>query len=98
MTIGSLIFLAIGTILALLYIIVLLIASPKYAVYIQNLTDKEHIFKPLYVVGFFVLDKTHYKFGLKLDKQRFKECKVIYIIFRCNSFSECEGYITLCSC
>lgn len=78
MTIGSLIFLAIGTILALLYIIVLLIASPKYAVYIQNLTDKEHIFKPLYVVGFFVLDKSHYKFGLKLDKQRFKECKVIY--------------------
>ena len=71
MTIGSLIFLAIGTILALLYIIVLLVASPKYAVYIQNLTDKEHIFKPLYVVGFFVLDKTHYKFGLKLDKQRF---------------------------
>ena len=40
MTIGSLIFLAIGTILALLYIIVLLVASPKYAVYIQNLTDK----------------------------------------------------------
>lgn len=78
MTIGSLIFLAIGTVLALLYTIVLLVASPKYAAYIKNLTDKEHLFKPLYVVGFFVLDKTHYKFNLKLDKQRFKECKVIY--------------------
>lgn len=78
MAISSLIFLAIGTILALLYIIVLLIASPKYEVYIQNLNDDEHFFKPLYSVGFYVLDKINYKFDSKLDKQRFKECQVIY--------------------
>ena len=56
MTIGSLIFLAIGTILALLYIIVLLVASPKYAVYIQNLTDMTYLQASVWV-GFFVLDK-----------------------------------------
>ncbi len=76
--IESLIFLSIGTILALLYVVLLLIASPKYAVYIENLSDKEHLFKPLYVVGFYILDKTHYKFGSKLDKRRFKECKVVF--------------------
>lgn len=78
MNIESLIFLSVGTVLAVIYIILLLAASPQYAVYIQNLNDKEHLFKPLYVVGFYLLDKTYYKFGLKIDKQRHKECKVIY--------------------
>ena len=39
MTMSALIFLSIGTALALLYIIVLLIAGSKYSVYIKNLKD-----------------------------------------------------------
>lgn len=75
---STLVFLAIGTALAVIYIVVLLSASKKYAVMIANLKDKEHIFKPLYVVGFWALDKTHYSFNSKLDKTRYKQCKVLY--------------------
>lgn len=78
MTLTNISFLITGTALALFYLIILMVASPKYAMLIQNLSNKEHFFKPLYAVGFYWLEKTNYKFGLKIDKQRYKECKVLY--------------------
>lgn len=77
-SVAQLVFLLIGTGLAVLYMIILLSSSNKYAAYIENLEDKKHFFKPLYAVGFWVLDKINYQFTSKLDKLRYKQCKVIY--------------------
>lgn len=78
MPLASTISLATGTVLAAAYVIILLAISGRYASYISNLKDSEHIFKPLYVVGFFLLDLTKYRFTSLLDKKRYKECKIIY--------------------
>lgn len=76
--IGQLVFLMIGTGLAVIYILILLSASKKYKIYLENLDDKKHFFKPLYAVGFWVLDAIHYQFTSRLDKLRYRQCKVIY--------------------
>lgn len=78
MNIVSICFVLIGTILAAGYILLLVKGSQKYASFVDNLPDKEHFFKPLYLAGFMALDLIQYKYKTKLDKQRKKECMVIY--------------------
>jgi len=74
----SLIMLIIGTIFALLYIGLILMGNSQYASYIDGLPDNEHFFKPIYPVGFLVLDKLNYSYSTRLDKKRLKQCQVIY--------------------
>ena len=78
MTLLSIIMLSIGTILFIIYIIVMNIGSKKYSAYIDNLPDKEHFFKALYPVGFYFLEKIKYRYSSKLDKKRLKESTVIF--------------------
>lgn len=72
------VFLVTGSALALLYVFILLAAGRRYAALIKPLEDGQHFFKPLYPVGFYLLDKLKYKFSLAIDKKRFKECKVVF--------------------
>ncbi|MBU3112340.1 type II secretion system F family protein [Clostridium lacusfryxellense] len=78
MNLLSIIMLSIGTILFVLYIIILNIGSSKYSEYIDNLPDKEHFLKGMYPVGFYVLDKIKYRYSSKLDRKRLKETTVIF--------------------
>lgn len=74
----SMVMLIIGTSLSIVYIIMLILGNKEFSAYIDGLTDNEHFFKPLYPVGFFILQKINYKYNSKLDRKRLKECEVIF--------------------
>lgn len=78
MNIGSICCVIIGTAFAVGYVILLMKGSQSYASYVENLPDQEHLFKPLYTAGFMALELIQYKYNTKLDRQRKKECMVIY--------------------
>lgn len=78
MTMQSFVFLIIGTVLAVAFLAVSVMARKRYEQLIVNLKDDEHFFKSIYPVGFFVLDLVKFKYDDKLSKQRRRECEVLY--------------------
>ena len=74
---SSIIIMAVGTILAGIYII-LLMGSVKYKSMIEPLSEKEYPLHDIYGVGFMVLDLFHYQFQSKSDYKRRQAVELLY--------------------
>lgn len=77
LTTTSIVIMTIGTILAAIFIIILL-ASGKYKEYITPLDEKEFPLHEIYGFGFLILDLVHYNFNSKKNIERKKECELWY--------------------
>lgn len=71
------VFLTAGTVVIGFYIYLVYAGAKKYGVYVQGLSD-DYKLKELYPAGFYLLEKLHYPYSLKLDIKRRKQCNVIY--------------------
>lgn len=73
----DIIILAIGTVLAAVFVILLLISS-KYEYLIEPLDSKVFRLKEIYTVGFLIMDILKYNYNSKKDIERKKDMSVLY--------------------
>ena len=77
MGIEYLVVLGIGTVLAIIYVILLLATGKKYDYLIEPLDSKEYRLKELYTFGFLIKDITKHKFTSKGELKRRKYIAVL---------------------
>ncbi|SHO52831.1 type II secretion system F family protein [Anaerocolumna xylanovorans] len=77
LSIGSVVLLSIGSLFALIYII-LLAGSRKYKDFILALDEKNYPLHDLYGVGYRLLDVIHYRYNSKRELERHKEFELVY--------------------
>lgn len=78
MNVVSIIMLGVGSLLGCGFLVLMRSANEEYAPYVEALPDAEHPFKPLYAVGFKILDAVGYQYKTRLDVQRQKECNIVF--------------------
>lgn len=75
--ISSIILLSIGSLLAVIYIVLLLMGG-KYKNFIEALDEKDYPLHELYGVGYSLLDIIHYRYNSKRELERRREIELIY--------------------
>lgn len=74
----SLICAAIGSVLAVAYLLACVASRKTYAPLIASLDPSKHFFISVYPLGFLLIDKLHISFNSRTALKRRKECAVIY--------------------
>lgn len=72
------VFLSIGSVLAVAWLLLLLIGSRKYENLVSPLSMSEHPMKIIYPVGFLVLNAVRYQYNSAFDRIRINQCRVLY--------------------
>lgn len=78
MPLDAIVFLIIGTLLAVLFLVLSVAVAGRYAPLVQNLDEDKHFFKSIYPVGFFALEKTGYSFEGKTARERLRDVTIIH--------------------
>lgn len=78
MSVSNLACLAVGTVLAVVYLLVCAAATKKYQQLLAPLDDKEHFFKAVYPLGFLVCDLVPFIMKTSIAHERAHACEVIY--------------------
>jgi tight adherence protein C len=74
---GNIVVLSIGAVALLLWLALYVIGN-KHAAMFEAITDKEYPLREVYFVGFAFLEKTHYQYRGKANRQLKKELEILY--------------------